>query len=465
MAGKKKELGVDSMGIQKTMTKLDYLGDSSGQISLNLLGGLVGQLIYFYTDKVGLAAGIMATLLLIVKVIGAFADLFMGEVVDSTKSDKGKCRPWFLRMALPSVAAIILIFTVPKNISPGMQNIYVLVTNLFLTCIVYTAIAIPYGAIMATRTKSVEERGKIGIARAASGYVVGMVVSVLLIPLTNMLGGNQAAWIKLGVIFAVVSGLSLLFLYKTSREENIEEESEKEEKSPFFQSLRLLFKNKYWVIMLGVNLFLNISSGLSMSGGAYFSKWILGNENLVALMGAVGLIPTFLGFTAVGPMVKKFGMAKTSQICCGVGVMGGIIRVFTPYSLISCLTAGGLMTFANIPIMCLSGALVNNCVEYNEWLSGKKLVGMTNSASSFGSKIGSGIGGSLIGWLLALGAYDAKLKVQPDSAIYAIFGFSIYIPLILFIIMFFLFSKYNLENIYPQIVKDLKERREKHGTV
>jgi GPH family glycoside/pentoside/hexuronide:cation symporter len=318
---------------------------------------------------------------------------------------------------------------------------------------------------MATRTKSVEERGKIGIARAASGYVVGMVVSVLLIPLTNMLGGNQAAWIKLGVIFAVVSGLSLLFLYKTSREENIEEESEKKEKSPFFQSLRLLFENKYWVIMLGVNLFLNISSGLSMSGGAYFSKWILGNENLVALMGAVGLIPTFLGFAAVGPMVKKFGMAKTSQICCGVGVLGGIIRLFTPYSLISCLTAGGLMTFANIPIMCLSGALVNNCVEYNEWLSGKKLVGMTNSASSFGSKIGSGIGGSLIGWLLALGAYDAKLKVQPDSAIYAIFGFSIYIPLILFIIMFFLFSKYNLENIYPQIVKDLKERREKHGTV
>jgi len=28
MARKKKELGVDSMGIQKTMTKLDYLGDS-----------------------------------------------------------------------------------------------------------------------------------------------------------------------------------------------------------------------------------------------------------------------------------------------------------------------------------------------------------------------------------------------------------------------------------------------------
>jgi GPH family glycoside/pentoside/hexuronide:cation symporter len=460
MARKKKELGLDSMGIQKTMTKLDYLGDSSGQISLNILGGLVGQLTFFYVDKVGLAAGMVATLLLIVKVLDAFADLVMGKIVDSTKSNKGKCRPWFLRMALPSVVAIILIFMVPKNASSSIQNGYVLLTNLLLTCIVYTGIAIPYGAIMATRTKSVEERGKIGIARAASGYVVGMIIAIAIIPITNLLGGNQAAWIKIGVVFAIISGLSLLLLYKTSREETITEKTEEEEESTsFFEAIRLLFKNKFWVIMLIANLFMNISYGLGSSGGVFFAKWILGNENLVALLGGVGLIPTFLGFAAVGPMAKKFGMAKTNQICCAIGVIGGVIRVFTPYSLISCLVAGGLMTFANIPIMCLSGALVNNCVEYNEWLHGKKLLGMTNSASSFGAKIGSGVGGSLIGWLLALGSYNAALKVQPASAIHAIFGFSIYIPLALFVIMFILFSKYNLEKIYPQIINDLKEKK------
>lgn len=461
MAKKKKELGMDGMGIQKTMTKLDYLGDSSGQISLNILASLVGQLTYFYTDKVGLAAGMMATLLLIVKVLDSFADLLMGKIIDSTKSHKGKCRPWFLRMAIPSAAAIILIFTVPENAPSHIQNIYVFVTNVFITCIVYTAVAIPYGAIMATRTKSVEERGKIGIARAASGYVVGMIIAILLIPLTNVLGGDQAAWIKLGVIFAVISGGSLLLLYKTSREEVVDEKKEEEEKTPFFEALVLLFKNKYWVIMLVANLFLNISYGLNSSGGTYFAKWVLGDENLIALMGGVGLIPTLLGFTAVGPLAKKFGMAKTSQICCAIGILGGVIRMLTPYSLISCLAAGGLMTFANIPIMCLSGALVNNCVEYNEWLNGKKLVGMTNSASSFGAKIGSGVGGSLIGWLLAWGSYNAALKVQPDRTIQAIFGFSIYIPLILFVIMFLLFSRYDLEKSYPRIVKELKERKEK----
>ena len=53
--GKKKELGVDRMGVQKSMRKIDYFGDGLGQIPLNIMSGLVGQLTYFYTEKVGLA--------------------------------------------------------------------------------------------------------------------------------------------------------------------------------------------------------------------------------------------------------------------------------------------------------------------------------------------------------------------------------------------------------------------------
>lgn len=48
-----------------------------------------------------------------------------------------------------------------------------------------------------------------------------------------------------------------------------------------------------------------------MSGGTYYAKYILGNDNIVALFGAVGLIPTLLGFILTGPMVSKLGMTKT----------------------------------------------------------------------------------------------------------------------------------------------------------
>ena len=460
MAKTKKELGLDSMGVQKSMRMTDYLGDGLGQLPLNIMGGLVGQLTYFYTEKVGLAAGMVATMLLIAKIFDAFSDLIMGKIMDAGKSPKGKCRPWFIRMAIPAAVMIVLLFTVPKNAGSGIQSAYVLITNILITAVVYTAVAIPYGALMAMRTESSDERGKMGIFRAAFGYIAGMVIAILLIPITNMLGGTQSAWIKVSVIFALISLLSLLVLYKVTKENaHIVEKSEDEDVT-FGEGIKMLFKNKYWVIMLVLQFMMNISYGLSSSGGTYYAKYILGNDNIVALLGAVGLIPTFLGFILTGPLASKLGMTKTCMVSCAMGAAACLVRVFTPYSLMTCIVGGAVTTFANIPLMCLFGAMVNNCVEYNDYKFGKRIVGMTNSANSFGSKIGSGIGASLIGWLLAAAGYNAALEVQPASVDTAIFAFGIYIPLALFVIMFILLLKNDLEKRYPEIVAELQKRKE-----
>lgn len=460
MARTKKELGLDSMGVRKTMRLTDYLGDGLGQLPLNVMSCLVGQLTYFYTEKIGLAAGMVATMLLIAKIFDAFSDLAMGKIMDAGKSLKGKCRPWFLRMALPTFAIIILIFTVPKNGGSSLQSAYVLITNILITAVVYTAVAIPYNALMAMRTESSEERGKMGIFRAAFGYIAGMVIAILLIPITNMLGGTQSAWIKVAVIFAVISFISLIILYRVTRENVKITEKSDDENVPFIEGIKMLFKNKYWVLMLVLQFIMYISYSLSSSGGTYYAKYILGNDNIVALLGAVGLIPTFLGFILTGPMASKFGMTKTCMISCVMGIAASLVRVFTPYSIISCIVCGCIASFANIPLMCLFGAMTNNCVEYNDYKYGKRIVGMTNSANSFGTKIGSGIGASLIGWLLAAAGYNSALKTQPATVDTAIFAFSIYIPLALFVIMFILLMKNDLEKKYPEIIAEPQRRKE-----
>lgn len=460
MGKTKKELGLDSMGIQKSMRMTDYLGDGIGQLPLNIMTSLVSQITYFYTEKVGLAAGMVATMLLLAKIADAFSDLAMGKIMDNGHSPKGKCRPWFIRMSIPAFISIILLFTVPKNTGSGIQAVYVLLTNVLLTAVVYTAVAIPYGALMAIRTESSQERGKMGIFRAAFGYIAGMVIAILLIPVTNILGGTQAAWIKVGVILAVISFFSLLILYKVTRENVKITEKSDDENVPFGEGIGILFKNKYWVFMLVLQFLMNISYSLSSAGGTYYAKYILGNDNIVALLGAVGLVPTFLGFILTGPMAGKLGMTKTCMVSCGLGVIATVIRVFTPYSLTTCIVCGAVVTFANIPLMCLFGPMTNNCVEYNDYKFGKRIVGMTNSANSFGCKIGSGIGGSLIGWLLAFAGYNVSLAAQPAAVNTAIFAFSIYIPLALFIIMFILLKKNDLEKIYPKIVEELQKRKD-----
>ena len=458
----RKELGLDSMGIQKTMRFGDYMADAGGQFTLNAISGLVGAITYFYTDKVGVAALTAANVLLVAKIIDAFTDLIMGKIMDNGKSPKGKCRPWFLRMAIPTFIAIVALFTVPKGMSNAGQFAYLLGTNVFASAVVYTAISIPYISLLVMRTKSLEERNKMGIFRAAFGYIIGMIIAIALVPITNALGPNgvadQAAYIKFAVAVALIAMGLMFLLYRKSEEKAVAEEKP-DDGLPFFQALGMLFKNKYWVQLLILGLFTAVTYALTSASGTYYAKWILGNDNLVALLGGVGLIPTFLGFALVGPMTKKWGIRKTLLICFVLGIAGSVVRVFFPSSLIVLLTAGMLPTFALIPMMCLQSPMNSLAVDYNDYLFDNKIIGMSASASSFGGKIASGIGGSLIGWILAAANYDPNVAEVTTPVRYGIYTFSIYLPLAMLVVMFLLVYRFDIESKYADIMQVVHERK------
>ena len=81
---------------------------------------------YFYTDKIGIASVTAANVLLAAKIVDAFTDLIMGKIMDNGKSPKGKCRPWFLRMAIPAFVAIVALFTVVAALGTGLGVWYML---------------------------------------------------------------------------------------------------------------------------------------------------------------------------------------------------------------------------------------------------------------------------------------------------------------------------------------------------
>lgn len=155
----------------------------------------------------------------------------------------------------------------------------------------------------------------------------------------------------------------LLILYAKSVEKTTAEQKQ-DDGVPFVKSIGMLFKNKYWVIVLISNLFSAVIFALTSASGTYYAKWILGNDNLVALMGAVGLISTFVGFGVVGPMTKKLGIRKTLMISLIIGIAGSVVRIFFPDSLIVLMTAGQLTSFAIIPLMCVCGTMNTMAMDY-----------------------------------------------------------------------------------------------------
>jgi GPH family glycoside/pentoside/hexuronide:cation symporter len=214
----KKELGLDSVGIQKTLTLKNYLGDAVGMIGFNGFGSLTGMLTYFYTDKAGLAAAAVGTFMLAARIFDAITDIGMGYLVERTKSRFGKARPWFLWIALPALVTAVSLYCIPINAAPSVKTAYAFITYFIMTAVITTAINIPYSAFMAFVTRSPEERSKMGIFRSIFGTLVGMMVAIGLIPITNALGGDQKAWILTASVIAVVGALSFLIAFFSNKE-------------------------------------------------------------------------------------------------------------------------------------------------------------------------------------------------------------------------------------------------------
>lgn len=237
------EVRYDADGARRVMRKRDYLADFGGQLGLGLMANLVGQLTYFYTDKVGMAVGGVGIVMMIAKIIDAFTDVIVGNMVDHSKGGNKKYYAWMLRMAVPAAAVVVMMFTVPIQAGQTAALIYVLVTNLLLTAVIYTMIATPFGAVMIVRTNSLSERSSMGLFRAVGNYGAGMVVAIATIPVTNILGGTQIAWIKYGVVIAAAILLLFLLCYNNGRkakfasdyqqEESAEPKEEEEEAVPF----------------------------------------------------------------------------------------------------------------------------------------------------------------------------------------------------------------------------------------
>ncbi|MBO6041477.1 MAG: MFS transporter [Oscillospiraceae bacterium] len=468
MAKVKKEF--DAEGVKLTMRKRDYLSDMSGQLALGLMANLVGQLQYFYTDKVGIAVGSVGVVMAISKILDAFTDVIFGNIIDHSRGGNKKYFRWMITLAVPAAAIVALMFTVPRNVASGMQVAYALVTNLLLTAVLYTMIATPFSAVMVVRTKSQSERSNMGIFRAVGQYGAGMVIAIATIPVTNMLGGTQSAWIKYGVMLAAAVLLLFLICWNNGHKAAFtrEEEGEngapaepEEEAVPFAPAMGMLFRNKYWVIVLLFNLITNITNAIVGSSGAYYCKWIFGNDNLVALIGGAGFAATIVGFIASKPIISKLGVTKTVLYgCLGAAIAAGI-RCFAPANLIMYVATTLIGSFVQIPLMCLYGVLLAMAVDYNEWKYDKKLVAMSGGAIGFGAKVGGGLGSLLLSAFLVIGSYDATLAVASTSMRNSIYGFSNYLPIVINLVMFFIFRGFDLEKKLPQLRAEVEARRGK----
>ena len=83
--------------------KVGYLIGNVGNDLTFIFASLFLQV--FYTDVLGINAGLVGTMFLLARIVDAFTDTAMGRICDKTKATKnGKFKPWLLAGSVSTMA-------------------------------------------------------------------------------------------------------------------------------------------------------------------------------------------------------------------------------------------------------------------------------------------------------------------------------------------------------------------------
>ena len=128
---------------------------------------MVCQLVFVYimvyfTDILGLNAAFVGTMFFIARIWDALNDIFMGTIVDNTRSRFGKFKPWLVIGTLVNVVVYILLFTRFGGISAKGMYVYATVFYI-LWGMTYTIMDIPYWSMLPNLTSDKTEREKVSV--------------------------------------------------------------------------------------------------------------------------------------------------------------------------------------------------------------------------------------------------------------------------------------------------------------
>ncbi len=116
----------------------------------------------------------------------------MGLIADRTRSRWGKFRPWILFGAIPFGIVCVLAYTTP-DLSLNGKMVYAAITYTLLT-LLYTVVNIPYCALGGVITNDPTQRISLQSWRFVLATAGGMLSTVLMMPLVNLIGGDDKAF-------------------------------------------------------------------------------------------------------------------------------------------------------------------------------------------------------------------------------------------------------------------------------
>ncbi|MDC7222487.1 MAG: glycoside-pentoside-hexuronide (GPH):cation symporter [Spirochaetales bacterium] len=416
--------------------KIHYAGYGLGDLANGLTFGMSSVfLLSFYTDVLGITAKAAGTLFLAARLWDGINDPLMGNLADRLfkrrekrrGAGKDKFRPFLLWGSWPVAAAAILMFFAPENLTGGQKLVWAYVSYI-LWGMCYTFVNIPYGSLASVMTREPVERSILSVARGV-GSLAGLVIPRVLVPLVLVRfgEGQDRGYLTAMAVIGILTFLLYLLSWGTTFEDprcrQVHHSPPREKKGP-----PGILKNRPFLALCLASL--SMLTGMMINGAMniYYFRENLNALELMAFSGVVMILPALGAILIIPSLVKRFGVAFLSARSALLSALCWSALFLLPSRPL--LYIGGSMAaylFLMIPNMTV-WALVSDCIDYQEELTGERREGTIYGSYSFVRKTGQAMAGFLSGAGLSLIGYRAELAQQSPRTLGGIKFLSLGLP-------------------------------------
>lgn len=449
----------------------DRIGYGMGNFGMAWVNGMMSAFLMKYLTDVSLVdAGVVSLIIAVSKLLDGISDLIMGRIVDGTHSRFGKARVWLIRMCIPLAISVILLFSIPASMTGVVKYIYVFILYNLVNSVFYTAMFVPYNALISLSTRDSYEHGMLGNISMIFQTIANICMNTFFMAMVVRFSGAaepymqeaQSGWTMAAAVVAlIIIASALICVFGTKERTEVKadnSENRPKEDISTGRALKSLFTNRYWLVMIFAMFVIFFIIVMYSAGAIYYCADVLGDYALYTPVNNALSIAQFATMFFTPFFMKKFGKHMTYMVGLvgmGVGFLGtglagtnvALLIIFNALKGIGLGAAGG-MAFG----------MVADTLEYGEWRDGFKTVGMGNAAISAAQKLGLGIGQVVMGWILAFGGYEGAAAAQSETAKAAISFMYNWLPVIMIVVTFFIMMTYKLDRELPKIEKELEER-------
>ncbi|HEY0211145.1 MFS transporter [Acerihabitans sp.] len=467
---------------KKPITMFRSLGYAMNDLNGSAWGTLVGSyLMLFLTTFAGLNAGLVGTMLFVLKILDMIVCGIIGGVSDNLFRTAlgrrlGRRHTLFLIGSILTIVCFPLLFTVQI----GSYIWYFVVLFLLDTAQSFNNIA--YETLATEMTDKANERVKLSSVRMFVSAFGTFAVTGLPAILLSVLGKDNAeAYTISGIVFGIVLCGGTLITYFTTWEfsptyveafEQGTKTTEKKNISYAFREYVHVMRTKACRRVCTIYFVSYFAKDCFNTAFFFYVAFVLGLSQAMAQtassLSIIGLI--------VVP-VATFYMYKYGPKWLWTVAFSFMIAVLIYYLGLYVLNVQLSDSAAFITIIVLTALFQvgRQTMEYAVWnviplvpdvdslVSTKLRAGTFAACQTFTRKLTGAMGSAILGWVLVLGGFDKSLAVQADSAKLAIMIAFVAIPLICLIYSMYLIRTFNLNPHTHKVIKDEMNRLQNGG--